>query len=84
MSSSQGVSRGFHRLGLFLASIILVIGSWITILLPDWSAPFPTKWTFGLVTRQPMPEWTNSDTGNGPIINIGGTFGCLATTTTSR
>ena len=71
--SSQGMSRGFHRLAIFLASITLVIGGWITVLLPDWTAPFPAKWSFGLVTRQPMPEWTSSDAGNGPIINIGGT-----------
>ena len=71
--SSHRISRGFHRLGLFLASITLVIGSWITLLLPDWAAPFPAKWSFGVFTRQPMPEWTSSDTGNGPIIEIGGT-----------
>jgi len=68
MSTAQRLSRGFHRFGLFLAAI-----SWITMLLPDWTAPFPAKWSFGLVTRQPMPEWTSSDTGNGPIIEIGGT-----------
>src|SRR5262249_33974994 len=69
----------------FLALITLVIGSLITVLLPDWTAPFPAKWSLGLVTRQPMPEWTSSDTGDGPSIEIGGTmFGCLVTTTTSR
>jgi hypothetical protein len=56
-----------------LALITLVIGSLITVLLPDWTAPFPAKWSLGLVTRQPMPEWTSSDTGDGPIIEIGGT-----------
>jgi hypothetical protein len=73
MSQAQRVSRGFHRLGLFLASITLVIGSLITALLPDWSTPFPAKWSFGLVTRQPMPEWTSSDTGEGPIMEVAGT-----------
>jgi hypothetical protein len=67
------VSRGFHRLALFLAAITLVVGSLITVLLPDWTAPFPAKWSFGLVTPQRMPEWTSSDTGDGPIIDIGGT-----------
>ena len=73
MSPAQRVSRGFHRLGLFLALITLVIASLITVLLPDWAAPFPAKWSFGLVTRQQMPEWTSSETGDGPIIDIGGT-----------
>ena len=73
MSASQRVSRGFHRLGLFLASITLVLGGWITMLLPDWTAPLPAKWSVGLVNRQPMPEWTSSDTGEGPIIHIAGT-----------
>jgi ABC-type dipeptide/oligopeptide/nickel transport system permease subunit len=73
MSTAQRISRGFRRLGLFLALITLVIGSLITVLFPDWTAPFPAKWSFGLVTRQPMPEWTSSDTGDGPIIEIAGT-----------
>ena len=85
MNASQRVRRGFHRLALFLASITLVIGGWITMLLPDWTAALPAKWSLGLVNRQPMPEWTSADTGTGPIINFAGTmFGCLATTTTSR
>jgi ABC-type dipeptide/oligopeptide/nickel transport system permease subunit len=73
MSTAQRVSRGFHRLGLFLALITLVIGSLITVLVPDWTAPFPANWSFDLVDRQPMPEWTSSDTGDGPIIEVAGT-----------
>ena len=28
MAASQGVSRGFHRLGLFLADIIVLVGGY--------------------------------------------------------
>jgi hypothetical protein len=60
MSTSQRVSQGFHRLGLFLASIILLIGGFAAMFLgPNWSAPFPEKLTLGLLTPQPRPDLFN-------------------------
>ena len=50
MSTTQRVSRGFHRLGLFLAAIPMLIGAFISVLKADWSAPWSANdmsWTVG-------------------------------------
>jgi len=66
MGASQRVSRGFHRLGLFLASVALLIGGFLAMLFaPDWAAPFPAKWG-----RQPVPQGFSGV--GGPIVDIEG------------
>jgi hypothetical protein len=71
MSTSQRVSRGFHRLGLFLALSTLLIGSLIAMNLADWTVPFPEKWSL-VLTKQTFPQWASSDSSDGPIIDIAG------------
>jgi hypothetical protein len=72
-SASQRLSCGFHRLGLFLASIALLMGSITAILFaPDWTVPFPEKMTLSLVIPQPKPQWARDDVGGGPIIDVEG------------
>jgi len=46
VATSQRLSRGFHRLALFLAGMsLLVVGSLSVIIAPDWNAPVPAFWS---------------------------------------
>ncbi len=46
MGTSQRVGRGFHRLGFFLAAIVMLVGGFISVMfVPDWDAPTSATYT---------------------------------------
>jgi hypothetical protein len=71
MSTSQRVSRGFHRLALFLAAIPLLIGGYFsTMAAPDWTAPFSLDWRTG---HDDLPQPPSGvELNESPIIQIEG------------
>jgi hypothetical protein len=68
-SSTPRISLGFHRLGLILAAVPLIIGLIITTMETDWAAPMPTssaKWSripVDVVPRRFVPD---------PILQVDG------------